>query len=269
MPHAPSIDEQAFIAAVITDPGSDGPRLVFADWLEENWQEERATFIRVQIELALCAERAGHRNKYLAESCYCEWCEKAKALRRRERALLDANRRKWMQEVAPPDWDYIEPYESMLQGGWTSRCDGSIAHATAEFRRGFIDSVKLPFPLWLTHHEKIRAACPLTTCNLTTRPEAQYRLVGAGVVQSQARIAGFEWRNIPHQIESVDKVLLELLAAEFKGIAFHLSPAESYAEFRDGVLRSVGASLGIPPRLLGARQTPRHTLRRNRRNDNK
>src|SRR5262245_14016045 len=45
-------DRAALIGAVLDHPADDTPRLVFADWLEENDQPERAEFIRVQIELA-------------------------------------------------------------------------------------------------------------------------------------------------------------------------------------------------------------------------
>jgi uncharacterized protein (TIGR02996 family) len=40
-----------FLQAIIDAPEDDAPRLVYADWLEDNGQPERAEFIRVQIEL--------------------------------------------------------------------------------------------------------------------------------------------------------------------------------------------------------------------------
>ncbi|MCE9565263.1 MAG: TIGR02996 domain-containing protein [Planctomycetes bacterium] len=45
-------DEKALLAAIWEHPHEDTPRLVYADWLQENGQPERAEFIRVQIELA-------------------------------------------------------------------------------------------------------------------------------------------------------------------------------------------------------------------------
>jgi uncharacterized protein (TIGR02996 family) len=42
---------EAFVRAVIADPDSDEPRLVFADWLEERG-DPRGEFIRVEIQLA-------------------------------------------------------------------------------------------------------------------------------------------------------------------------------------------------------------------------
>src|SRR6476659_5225140 len=38
--------------AIYANPDDDTPRLVYADWLDEHDQPERAEFIRVQIELA-------------------------------------------------------------------------------------------------------------------------------------------------------------------------------------------------------------------------
>ena len=42
-------DEGAFLAAIIAQPDDDTVRLVFADWLQEHGQPERAEFIRLQI----------------------------------------------------------------------------------------------------------------------------------------------------------------------------------------------------------------------------
>lgn len=42
----------ALLAAIYANPDEDTPRLVYADWLDEHDQPERAEFIRVQIELA-------------------------------------------------------------------------------------------------------------------------------------------------------------------------------------------------------------------------
>jgi uncharacterized protein (TIGR02996 family) len=41
-----------FLRAVAENPGDDAPRLVFADWLNENGHPERAEFIRTQVDLA-------------------------------------------------------------------------------------------------------------------------------------------------------------------------------------------------------------------------
>ena len=42
-------DEKGLLQAVCEAPDDDGPRLVYADWCEDNGQPERAEFIRSQI----------------------------------------------------------------------------------------------------------------------------------------------------------------------------------------------------------------------------
>ena len=45
-------DQEALLRAVVDDPENDTPRLVYADWLDENGQPERAELIRGQCHLA-------------------------------------------------------------------------------------------------------------------------------------------------------------------------------------------------------------------------
>jgi uncharacterized protein (TIGR02996 family) len=49
-------DRDALLAAIRANPDEDAPRLVFADWLQENGDLLRAEFIRVQVELARLRE---------------------------------------------------------------------------------------------------------------------------------------------------------------------------------------------------------------------
>src|SRR5215213_6729162 len=45
-------DRDALLQAILAAPDDDAPRLVFADWLDEHGEPDRAEFIRVQVELA-------------------------------------------------------------------------------------------------------------------------------------------------------------------------------------------------------------------------
>ena len=45
-------DHDPFLHAIVSQPDADAPRLIYADWLEEQGHAERAEFIRVQCELA-------------------------------------------------------------------------------------------------------------------------------------------------------------------------------------------------------------------------
>ena len=41
----------ALMRAILADPACDTPRLVYADWLEENGEAERAEFVRIQVRI--------------------------------------------------------------------------------------------------------------------------------------------------------------------------------------------------------------------------
>ena len=43
---------RGFLEDITAHPDDDAPRLIFADWLEEKGDSDRAEFIRVQIERA-------------------------------------------------------------------------------------------------------------------------------------------------------------------------------------------------------------------------
>jgi uncharacterized protein (TIGR02996 family) len=43
---------QAFLRKILEDPADDGPRLVYADWLEDHGEIDRADFIRTECKLA-------------------------------------------------------------------------------------------------------------------------------------------------------------------------------------------------------------------------
>src|SRR4051812_31952597 len=46
------MSHEGFLREICEHPDDDAPRLIYADWLDENGQPDRAEFIRVQIELA-------------------------------------------------------------------------------------------------------------------------------------------------------------------------------------------------------------------------
>jgi len=80
---APSADEQTLLAAVIAHPDEDTPRLMYADWLQENGQLDRAEFIRAQIEASKfppgdpAARTLRARVVKLAKKYRKRWCGKA------------------------------------------------------------------------------------------------------------------------------------------------------------------------------------------------
>jgi uncharacterized protein (TIGR02996 family) len=76
-------ERDALMQAVLAAPDDDAPRLVFADWLDEHGEPERAEFVRVQCELARTTD-PGRRGRLLP----------------REKELLDQHSRKWAGPLA-------------------------------------------------------------------------------------------------------------------------------------------------------------------------
>jgi uncharacterized protein (TIGR02996 family) len=79
-------EQDALLAAVLDAPDDDAPRLVYADWLDEHGQPDRAEFIRVQIERARLPPDD----------------PRAQALEAREAALVRTHREAWLKEL--PAW---------------------------------------------------------------------------------------------------------------------------------------------------------------------
>lgn len=135
---AMSVEQSAFLRAILTHPGDDTARLVYADWLQENGQEERAEFIRVQVELTRTPRcgtvwEPGHPKGPVG----CRCCD----LRRRERELFESHGADWFGPT-----------------GCLTRPNERERSAGGEFRvvaRGFIESVTCTAAAWLRHADAL------------------------------------------------------------------------------------------------------------------
>ena len=151
----------AFLQSICESPDDDAPRLIYADYLEEHGQEERAEFIRVQCRIDnINVELMSH------EACgdeRCPGCAERRTLRRRERELLGSPygvsgvlivrqpRPEWaggVRDILP--WD---------RDSWT-------------FRRGFIEEIELRIDEWVARGRDLRAAAPLRVVRLNCESAA-------------------------------------------------------------------------------------------------
>jgi uncharacterized protein (TIGR02996 family) len=72
----------AFLAAIREHPDDDAPRLVYADWLDEHGDADRAEFIRLQVRLARMAPSDPEygairgRSDYLGQVHHVEWAHR-------------------------------------------------------------------------------------------------------------------------------------------------------------------------------------------------
>jgi uncharacterized protein (TIGR02996 family) len=82
-------DEDALLRAIHANPDDDTPRLVYADWLDEHGQPERAEFIRVQVQIAVSNNEP--------EGAY-----------QRQSELRAAHEKTWTAELGPFDRKKID-----------------------------------------------------------------------------------------------------------------------------------------------------------------
>jgi uncharacterized protein (TIGR02996 family) len=129
----------ALLAAIRAAPDDDAPRLIYADWLDEHGQPERAEFIRVQVELA----RA-----------------ETPALRRREAELLASHHDAFAGPLAAPhlrfkferglisgfghNGVFVRPYGPFVDAV-RFFADGQLLHVAGESR---VDPI--PYSGWVT-----------------------------------------------------------------------------------------------------------------------
>jgi uncharacterized protein (TIGR02996 family) len=124
-------DGDALLAAVIANPDDDTPRLVYADWLDENGQAERAEFIRLQIEQA----RIGL------------YSPEAQQLTARQSQLLSQHRRAW-----------VKPLREVLPS------------ARLEFSRGFVEDVESEASHYLSAAANVHRLTPIREVRLRNCP---------------------------------------------------------------------------------------------------
>lgn len=88
----------ALYRAILADPDDDTPRLVYADWLQEEGDDDRAEFIRVQCRIADI--NAGIQS---AEDCGQPGCAECDERHPAARVLdlLASNRERWLRVECP------------------------------------------------------------------------------------------------------------------------------------------------------------------------
>lgn len=149
-----------FIRAILEAPDDDAPRLIYADWLDENGQGERAEFIRLQIQLANMKPWCPANPEKVGRECPCTW----HTLKRRERDALKAC---WTSDFR----DLFSPAE--VYGIEVSTCRMRWKGIDAIPTRGFISAITCTADYWLSHADTITAQHPVEDVEMTTWPESR------------------------------------------------------------------------------------------------
>jgi uncharacterized protein (TIGR02996 family) len=137
-------ERDALLKAVCDNPHEDTPRLVFADWLQEHGEEERAEFIRVQIERSRVREGGP------------EW----EAFHERERELLSGREARWRAELpVEPGW----VWQGFFRGFVDELIVNSAADPSSDPARAFaaaplvaLSLIGNPLRPWIPHLRHVR-----------------------------------------------------------------------------------------------------------------
>lgn len=115
-------DRDALLAGIVADPADDLPRLVFADYLDDHGDADRAEFIRVQCEMAAgpAADRRG-------------------LLTARERELRDRHRKLWRVPGLAGSQRFVRGFVESVE----TTADSLIAAGPDAFRGVPVRTVRL------------------------------------------------------------------------------------------------------------------------------
>lgn len=129
-----------FIAAIAADFDNDDPRLVFADWLADRGEGERAELIRVQCELGHIHPRDGSQHlKTVGHVRQCKRCQ------------LEAIEDRLHDSDAEVDWRFAANHANSL-----------------EWCRGFVHQLRIKSHTWAEHGDDILLDHPVVKVDLTT-----------------------------------------------------------------------------------------------------
>ncbi len=140
-------DRQAMLQDVLDNPADDAPRLIYADWLDENDEGERAEFIRLQCQYPKQTELQIIVSNFYGD----EWREANQPY-------------PTIGSRSPADrFRHLPGIASMFRD-WTKFAVGSWLH----YHRGFISHITCTAADWLNHGDAIVIEHPIETVTLTT-----------------------------------------------------------------------------------------------------
>jgi uncharacterized protein (TIGR02996 family) len=120
--------DNAFLRSILANPDDDAPRLIYADWLDEQGDADRAEFIRLQVRLARMP------------SSDADWA----SIKSRAEELQHDHHVEWVNQL--PQFDGVN---------WEV------------FERGFISAVKFEHPdAYFAHPRQVFAAAPIRELRL-------------------------------------------------------------------------------------------------------
>jgi uncharacterized protein (TIGR02996 family) len=171
--------QQAILQAILDEPDDDTHRLVYADWLEDNGENDRAEFIRLQIMLwnaerdCNCgSKRGGHQ--FTGGQHHNGPCE-ADQLRIKINGVW---KQAWLASaeiLIKYGSSFFSDIAQLFSGNlvWSRRTltifdsEGALAEFTIQ--RGFLHTIRIKHDEWITHAKAICLKHPIQRVELTDK----------------------------------------------------------------------------------------------------
>jgi uncharacterized protein (TIGR02996 family) len=189
-------DRLALLASVLASPDDDRPRLVYADWWDENGEPERAEFVRVQV--------ANPDTVSLFETATADttaWAERPRLQEAED--IHHRHRYEWVPSF----------------NGHSIRGLQGLTEYVHVFRRGFIEEIQFAAADWLAHGDALLAAHPVTTVRLADWPQCWWDWTDREVKIRKA------WHPVTGRWEDRADSTLSALRAEWPAVrTWHLPP---------------------------------------------
>jgi uncharacterized protein (TIGR02996 family) len=182
-------NREALLASVLAAPDDDAPRGIFADWLDEHDEGERAEFIRIQVAIANGFDESKvpllqrHRD---GSACGCRKCN----LHMRQRELLGAPfETKWLK-----DWPFKRTMIFGDFGGERAAAEINRRQPKWEWHRGFIESITCTMADAAQHLAAIVKEHPIRRVEFVDRgSHVQYFPMSGGDAFAGSRWPGIEF----------------------------------------------------------------------------
>jgi len=167
-------EQEALYRSILEDPEDDTVRLVYADYLDENGQPDRAEFIRVQIELAKpshCTSCGGTGfTGYASYTATCPSCRpEFLRLKGRESDLWNVHSGEWFGSRSPRPLPGDLGWAISDGEGTYIRAIVAAYHSRYFVRRGFVDKVVCAMRGLVAVGKKLFSEHPITAVVLDDR----------------------------------------------------------------------------------------------------
>ncbi len=195
-------EREALYAAILAEPANDLPRLVFADYLDERGESDRAEFIRAQIRIA-------NEPEYETFHVYCK--------------------------IQKPEWFTGQPwFDDFFQSTWREFATSS--YPAFELQRGFPSSVGVHSPQYLNILEPVLFHFPIRSLSIGTGNVDQWKMLAQQPWLAKIEEITFTGLNTP--IEPLRYLSKSEFTTGLRGLHFDRANSPAMSELLAGLFET-------------------------------